>query len=242
MSAADVASLHLLSIDLGSAPSGLRQVLELDPGDVPNLLEHAKRAAVPLAIVCGPGTVDLYSSHDDRRTAFKPLLERLWSLGRHLDGFERVRTTEASGHSVVRHLLRQAAGLESTEHGVSFVGAITRACVQAASHSTLSAALSDLFEVATATAHRARSETELQAPHSTRASRQVEALSAERILEEELTAFRAAAANDEATRRSTPPLRKTQPLSTFPVSEPESAMRLRVAPFSLAPVTVRRLG
>src|SRR6187551_517762 len=91
-------SLHLLSIDLGSAPSRLRAVLELGRDDVEHWLERALAAGAPLAIVCGPDSVDLYSSEAGRRAAFKPLLESLWALGRNLEGFEHVRTREASGH------------------------------------------------------------------------------------------------------------------------------------------------
>jgi hypothetical protein len=231
-------SLHLLSIDLGSAPSSLRAVLELGPGDVEHWLERAAAAGAPLAMVCGPDRVDLYSSEAGRRAAFKPLLESLWSLGRNLEGLERIRTREAYGHAVVRHLLRQAAGLESTEHGRSYTGAITEACVQATRHGTLSQALRDLFRLATSTADRSESETELVAPYSTRASRQIEALSAERIVEEELTAFCVAAANDEAMRSSMPAPASTV-YSAYTADEPGSCMRLRVAPFSMAPASTR---
>src|SRR6478609_1503654 len=120
-------ALHLLSIDLRSAPSSLRAVLDLGPDDVEHWLERARLAGAPMAIVCGPESVDLYSSEAGRRAAFKPLLESLWALGRNLEGFERIRTREAYGHAVVRHLLRQAAGLESTEHGVSYATCIAQA-------------------------------------------------------------------------------------------------------------------
>jgi hypothetical protein len=242
-------SLHLLSIDLGSAPSSMRAVLELGRDDVEHWLERALVAGAPLAIVCGPDSVDLYSSETGRRAAFKPLLESLWALGRNLDGFERIRTREASGHAVVRHLLRQAAGLESTEHGLSYTGSIAEACARAARRGTLSPALRDLFQLASSTADRSEAETELSAPYSTRASRQIEALSAERIMEEELTAFRVAAANDQAARSSVPAPRTSQPAPAELVSrppyasdEPSSCMRLRVAPFSLAPVSARHSG
>lgn len=236
MPGVDVQSLHLLSIDLSSAPTALRAVLELGSADVQHWLERAKAAGVPLAIVCSPGSVDLYSTHAGRRPAFKPLLESLWSLARDRGGFERIRTTEASGHSVVRHLLRQAAGLESTEHGLSYAASIARACAQASRTGTLSDVLRELFQLATFTSDRSQAETELQAPHSTRASRQIEALSAERILEEELTAFRIAAANDQASRTAdSPPSR-----STFPASEAASSVRLRVTPFAWTPAFPRR--
>ena len=244
MSSVDVQSLHLLSIDLASAPSSLRAVLELSREDVEHWLARARAAEVPLAIVCGPGSVDLYSTHAGRRPAFKPLLESLWALARNLEGFERIRTTEASGHAVVRHLLRQAAGLESTEHGLSYAGCIAQACAEAARHGTLGDVLRQLFQLATTTADRSHAETELQAPHSTRASRQIEALSAERIMEEELMAFRIAAANDQAERATLPAPAAARPASwsAFPASEPPSAVRLRVAPFSLPPVTQRHSG
>jgi hypothetical protein len=231
-----VQSLHLLSIDLASAPSSLRAVLELGSEDVQHWLERAHALGVPLAIVCGPGRVDLYSTDEGRRAAFKPLLESLWSLARNLEGFERIRTTEASGHSVVRHLLRQAAGLESTEHGLSYAGCIAQACAQAALHGTLSDVMRELFQLATTTADRSQAETELAAPHSTRASRQIEALSAERIMEEELMAFRVAAANDEG------PDAQQGRASGFPGSEPSSVVRMRVAPFSIAPGSQRHSG
>jgi glutamyl-tRNA reductase len=239
-------SLHLLSIDLRSAPSSLRAVLELGRDDVEHWLKRAKAADAPLAIVCGPDCVDLYSSEAGRRAAFKPLLESLWSLGRNLHGFEQIKTREAYGHSVVRHLLRQAAGLESTEHGLSYSGCIAEARAQAALLGTLSPALIELFQLASSTADRSETETELSAPYSTRASRQLEALSAERILEEELTAFQVAASNDQA-RSSVPAARGSLPpgstgYSAYTGNEPGSCVRLRVAPFSLAPVSARRSG
>jgi hypothetical protein len=237
-------SLHLLSIDLGSAPSSLRAVLELGWEDVEHWLMRAKAAGAPLAIVCGPDCVDLYSSEAGRRAAFKPLLESLWSLGRNLEGFEHVKTREAYGHAVVRHMLRQATGLDSTEHGLSYTSCIAEARMQAALHGTLSTALTDLFQLASSTADRSEAETELSAPYSTRASRQIEALGAERILEEELTAFRAAAANDQAARSTLPaPRASLTPGSTaYTANEPGSCMRLRVAPFSLLPASARSSG
>jgi hypothetical protein len=241
-------SLHLLSIDLGSAPSSLRAVLELGHGDVAHWLERAKAAGAPLAIVCGPDCVDLYSTEAGRRAAFKPLLESLWALGRNLEGFERVRTREAYGHSVVRHMLRQAAGLESTEHGLSYSGCIAQASLQAAEHGTMNDVLRELFQLASTTAVRSAIETELSAPYSTRASRQIEALGAERIMEEELAAFQVAA-NDQAARSSLPPAQSTPApsdrASTLPMytaNEPSSCTRLRVAPFSLLPVPVKKSG
>lgn len=236
--ASAASSLHLLSIDLCSAPNSLRAVLALGPNDVQHWLERARAAGAPLAIVCGPDSVDLYSSEAGRRAAFKPLLESLWSLGRNLEGFERVRTREAVGQAAVRHMLRQAAGLESTEHGLSYAGAISAACVQATRYGTLSDELEELFAVARATAVRSESETELGAPSSTRASRQIEALSAERILEEELVAFQAAVANDQARRSSTPAPRSSLP--PYSTEELGSSVRLRVAPFSLLPLPTRK--
>jgi Glutamyl-tRNAGlu reductase, N-terminal domain len=243
-------SLHLLSIDLGSAPSSLRAVLELGRDDVDHWLKRAWAAGAPLAIVCGPDRVDLYSTEAGRRAAFKPLLESLWALGRNLEGFERIRTREACGHAVVRHMLRQAAGLESTEHGLSYSGCIAEACARAVRHGTLSDALRELFQLASSTADRSEAETELSAPYSTRASRQIEALSAERIMEEELMAFRIAAANDEAARSSVPAPRASLPvpsessglLPLYTANEPGSCVRMRVAPFSMVPGSTRRSG
>jgi hypothetical protein len=240
-------SLHLLSIELSSAPSSLRAVLELGQEDVAHWLSRAKAAGAPLLIVCGPDCVDLYSSEEGRRAAFKPLLESLWAVGRNLNGFDRVKAREAQGHAVVRHLLRQAAGLESTEHGVSYARAIAEARARAALHGTLSDALLELFFLASAISERSELETELSGPHSTPASREIEALSAERIVEEELLALRVAA-EYEARRSyaplpqsSRPPLRSTiHPL--YGSSEPDSCVRLRIAPLSPAPIVTRRSG
>jgi len=238
---ANADSLHLLSIDLGSAPSSLRAVLELMPSDVAHWLKRANAAGAPLAIVCGPDIVDLYSSDAGRRMAFKPLLESLWSLARNLEGFDRIRTREAHGHAVVRHMLRQAAGLESTEHGLSYSGCLAAAATQARRFGTLSPELKELFALASSTADRSEAETELSAPHSTRDSRQIEALTAERILEEELTAFRmVAAANDQAARSSTPAPRASLP--PYTADELGSCVRLRIAPFSLLPANRKTVG
>lgn len=237
MATAAITSLHLLSIDLGSAPSSLRAVLELGPSDSEHWLERARAAGAPLAIVSGLDRVDLYTSEAGRRAAFKPLLESLWSLGRNLEGFERVRTCEASGHAVARHLLRQAAGLDSAEHGVSRARCIFDGAELAERHGTMSDELAELFELARATAERSQAETSLSAPYSTRASRQVEVLGAERIMEEELMAFRVAASNDRA-RSSVPAPRSSLP--PYSSDEHGSCVRLRIAPFSLVPVAARK--
>jgi hypothetical protein len=238
-------SLHLLSIDLRSAPSSLRAVLDLGPSDVEHWLGRARSAGAPLAIVCGPDCVDLYSTEAGRRAALKPLLESLWALGRNHHGFERVRTREAHGHAAVRHLLRQAAGLESTEHGRSYASCIAQAEAQAARFGTMSAALAELFQLASTTADRSETETELSAATSTRASRQIEALSAERIVEEELFGFRASVTNDDAGRASVPaPASLPAPRpSQYAAEELGSSVRLRVAPFrSLVTVSTRKSG
>jgi len=246
MASASTQSLHLLSIHLASAPSGLRAALAFCREDVEHWLKRAAVAGAPLAIVCGPESVDLYSTEAGRRLAYKPLLESLWSLGRNLEGVDRVRTTEARGHEVVRHLLRQATGLASTEHGLSYEGCIAEAWDRAAQHGTLCDSLCELFQLAHATADRSHAETELSAPNSTRASRQIEALSAERILEEELTALRIAAAND--VRASTAPgvanaeHRPSSLLPTYAANEPSSSVRIRISPFSLLPVPERHSG
>lgn len=223
-------SLHLLSIDLDSAPKDLRAALALGPEDVEHWLECARAADAPLAIVCGPDCVDLYSSEAGRRAAFRPLLESLRSLGSKREGFGRVRTREAVGHAALRHLLRQAAGLASMEHGLSYASAIRAASGQALLFSTLSAELRQLFNWALQTAYRCERETELSAPYSTHASRQVEALSAERIYEEQLVAFQLAAEGDELERSSV----AAPPASLPPYSSEEagSCVRLRVAPLS----------
>jgi hypothetical protein len=243
-------TLHLLSIHLGSAPSSLVAALSLGSADVEHWLGRARAVNAPLAIVRSPGSIDLYSTEAGRRAAFKPLLESLWRLSHDQKGFQGVRATEASGDAVVMHLLRQAAGLESTEHGESYTDCIETACAQAERANTLSDGLRDLFRLASSTAERSRTETELSAPHSTRASRQIEALSAERILEEELMAFRVAAANDQEAKSSQPAPRLSTPVPrhnstivpAYSASEPGSSSRLRIAPFSMAPVTERRSG
>lgn len=142
-------SLHLLSIDFGSAPSRLRAVLELRGDDVEHWIRRARMAGAPLAIVCGRESIDLYSSDAGRRIAFKPLLRSWWALGRHLEGFERIRTREVFGYAVVEHLLGQAAELGSTEQGRSYAGCIRDAGARAARFGTLSDALDQLFELAT---------------------------------------------------------------------------------------------
>ena len=223
-------------------------MLELGREDVEHWLKRAKAAGAPLAIVSGPQHVDLYSSEAGRRAAFKPLLESLWALSRHLhlEGFDRIKTREAYGHAAVRHLLRQAAGLESTEHGLSYTACIDAACEQAQRFGTLSDGLIELFQVAGSTAQRSGTETEISAPFSTRASRQLEALSAERIVEEELLAFQVASAatatsaNDASARATLPsgPRRSLRPgdLSLYTANEPSSCVRMRVSTASLPAV------
>ncbi len=211
-------------------------MLELRAEDVGHWLMRARAAGAPLAVVCTATSIDLYSTEAGRRAAFTPLLASLWSLGRNFSDFANVRTTEATGSEVVRHLLRQAAGLDAGEDGTSYAACIDAACVEARAAGTLSDALENVFQLASATRHRSLAETELGAPTSTRASRQLEALSAERIVEEELTAFRVATVSAEAPRAPVPaPLRRSSAalLPAYRPDEPGSATRIRV---SIAPV------
>ncbi len=238
-------SLHLLSIDFSCAPSSLRAVPELGPDDVEHWIRRARMAGAPLAIVCGPESIDLYSSDAGQRAAFKPLLQSLWSLGRNLEGFDRIRTREAYGHAVVRHLLRQAAGLESTEHGVSYASCIAKARQQATRFGTMSETLCDLFELASSTVDRSEAETGLSSLTSTRASRQIEAMTAERIMEEQLLVFQTGTPSEAA--RPTLPARAASSLppsrASYAADEPSTGVRLRVAPFkSLIPLSPRKSG
>lgn len=243
MAHVDAQSLHLLSIDLGSASSSLRAVLELGAEDVDHWLSRAQAAGVPLVIVASPTSVDLYSSEAGRRVAFKPLLESLWSLARNLGGFDRVRTIEGTGHAAVRHLLRQAAGLDSAESGLSYRECIAAACERAEHHGTLTDLLRELFQTASTTAARIHAETELSAPHSTRASRQVEMLGAERIVEEELTALRVTSSHE--IRASVAPAEASSRQSSlyppYGADEPISSVRIRISPAGLG-LLQRRSG
>jgi hypothetical protein len=232
-------TLHLLSIDLGSAPSGLRSTLEQGLRDLRPWLVRAGMQGVPLAIVRSPGALDFYSTESGRHAAFRPVLAKVLGLTGGVANAALVQTTQASGSEVLRHLLRQAAGLDATEHGESHAACIVQAEMEAFDAGTLCPTLESLFRLANNTRRRSLSETELEAPTSTRASRQLEALSAERIVEEELMAFKAAAAIDEPARTSVAAPRVPAPsLFPFSSSEPGSFVRLKVAISPLGDVSV----
>lgn len=229
-------SLHLLSIDSTTAGADARRALDLSSDALIECSVQAARDGAPLAIVSSAASLDLYSTAADHRAAFRPLLQKLWSIGLPCSAsFRSVRARELRGLDAARHLLRQAAGLPGCEPGDQALPAIDAAYLRARSAGTLSPELEGLFRLALGTAARSLTETELSAPTSTRASRELEALGAERIVEEELVAFRMTSVANDTTPAAPQHPDTLVPRPSLTSSMPPQSFRLGVRASLVAP-------
>jgi hypothetical protein len=227
-------SLHLLSVDLQSAPSSLRVLFESCTEQLEHWLGRAAASGAPLVIVHHPDSLDLYSTRAGRKTAYTPLLASAWTVARSLPELSRGQARELRGAAVVRYLLRQAAGLDPFELDGLRRERIAAARRKAAKAGSSCEILDQLFGAAIRTAERAASETELASPSSTRALRELSALEAERIVEEEIASFSvpltiatpASVPAPSSARRAFP--LSAPPLDGFGREEPASTSRLKL--------------
>jgi hypothetical protein len=145
-----------------------------------------------LVVLLSDDRIELYSTERDRTSAFRPVLKALAAAARKHPELRRARTVSKSGTLAALHLLRHAAGLEGEALGdPRFVAELHMATATAGASLALGPSLGSLFR-ASANAHRRiRQETALGDPAADPTLRELERLSAERIVEEELLAWQA---------------------------------------------------
>jgi hypothetical protein len=211
--------IHLLAIDLGPLKGGFGTSAPF-AAEIRGFLDEAANRRVPLVILADAGALELYSTESGRFVAFRATLHGLAEKRRALRELGCARACETNGTAAARHLLARAAGLFGLGPEALDLAALHAAAARSAILRTLSPELGELFRLAAQVGRRVRAETALFSRGAESAAREVESLAAERIVEEELTAWRSRRA--EKAPVSPPAVR-----APYAEDEPGSLIRLR---------------
>jgi hypothetical protein len=183
-------TVHLLIIDLPQMPSAGREAFAFPREEQLAWLARAAQRGTSLVALLTDRSIELYSTESDRTQAFRAVLESLAARMKSVPVLAKARTVTKSGSLAARHLLRRAGGLGSEVLGDSrFVTQLHAATALSTFSNALGPNLGSLFRAATTVGRRVRQETAMGDPNATLALREVEQLSAERIMEEELAAW-----------------------------------------------------
>lgn len=183
-------AVHLLIIALPHAPGGSREALVFPREEQMAWLERAAQRGSSLVALLTERSIELYSTESDRTKAFRPVLESLAARMKSVPVLAKARTVTKSGVDAARHLLRRASGLGGELlDDQRLISQLHTATALSASSAALGSNLGSLFRAAVSVGRRVRQETALGDPNATTALREVEQLSAERIMEEELAAW-----------------------------------------------------
>jgi len=212
----------MLAIDLRGAAPEVRKALSMNHAELEELVRDASfmRKPFELAIVSQPDCVELYSTEDTFLTAFRAVLFELVVRAGGRGNLPALPTTEATGAMVARHLLRRAAGVEGRPV-FEMLRELNASSARSRAARTFGPALETLFASAFEAGWRSYTETALGDSSSTQALRDVDTFAAERIVEEEVVAWKAG----RAVMESVPPPRLDA--SDSSPAEPGSTIRLK---------------
>jgi len=213
----------MLAIDLRDAHPEVREALSMNHAELEEFVRDAcfMRKPFELAIVSQPDGFEIYSTEDTYLTAFRAVLFELVVRAGGRGNLPALPTTEATGAMVARHLMRRAAGVEGRPV-FEMLRELNASSTRSRAARTFGPALEELFASAFEAGWRAYTETALGDSTSTQALRDVDAFAAERIVEEEVVAWKAGRAVLES---SVPPPR-LDASDASPV-EQGSAIRLK---------------
>ncbi|HEY5376369.1 MAG TPA: hypothetical protein VIK01_21965 [Polyangiaceae bacterium] len=218
--------LHSLTVDFENAPASLRGAFEFDQDELSDLLCQAGRDGVPLVLLCTGTSLHMVSTSQNHVRAFRPVLTRIYERARDAEGWRGLPVRTASGSDSARFLLRQAIPATRFEPEVrAFVRALRAAAELSRTCGAFTAELAALIRMTEHAAERVWEETRLGRPGSSEAELELEALVAERILEEELVAWQS---SYPALRSSRRPI-SSPDILPFDGEERHSMVRLRAA-------------
>jgi glutamyl-tRNA reductase len=214
-------SVALLAIDLRDAPVEVLEALTLDGPEIDAVIRTAKHALgeIELVIVSDARRFELYTTEESAPAVFRWILLELVARAGGRTHLAELRTVEARGPAVVRHVMRLATGVDCYS-GLEMIGELNHSLFRSRVAGTLGPELSPLFSAALDTGFRACTETQAGDPRRTREERELAALEVDRIVEEELVAWRTARLRDAAL--------DVEP-SPYVAYEAGSAVRLRLS-------------
>jgi glutamyl-tRNA reductase len=214
-------TVALLAIDLADASVEVRNALTLEGPELEAMIQGARRALgeIELVIVSDAQRLELYTTEASTPAVFRCILLELLARAGGRTSLAELRTVEARGPAVVRHAMRLASGVGCSS-GPEMLGELNHALFRSRSAGALGPELSALFFAALGTGFRACTETHAGDPQRSREERELAVLEVDRIIEEEIVAFRTARLHDAAL--------EVEP-SQYAAHEPESSVRLRLS-------------
>jgi Glutamyl-tRNAGlu reductase, N-terminal domain len=219
--------LHLLTIDFDSAPSLVREAFAFSTEEQRQLLVTAGKDGIPLVLLCNARSFHMVSTSQNHVRAFRPALARVHERTHAIQGSRAVPVRVTRGSDAGRQFLRHATPFGQQEsEAQEFLSDMHAAAILSTECAAFSAELSALFRMTEHAAERVRRETRLGRPGSHEAELELEALAAERIVEEELLAWQSSHPELRASVR--PPISERD-IDLFSAEEPQSVVRLRVA-------------
>jgi glutamyl-tRNA reductase len=198
-------TVTLLRIDLGSAAPALRDALTLSGSELEALIRAACPApgAADVVIVADRRRVEIYATDVSRASALRAILPALLARAGGRNELGELPVVEAVGPSAARHLMRLACGVNA-EPGREILRELAAAVERSSDAGALGPELSTLFTFAIAAGFRAESETLAGEPSRSTAEPELFELEVDRIVEEELVAWRRASLT-AVSMREVPP-------------------------------------
>lgn len=218
--------LHVLTIDFERATAPVRGAFELSTDERRELLLGAGSSAIPLLLLGTSRSFQLVSTSQNHVRAFRPALSLVERRTGAIEGARAVPVRVTRGREAARQFLRQATPFSQLQaEAQRFVADMRAAASLSTECGAFSTELGALLSMTEHTAERIEDETRLGRPGSLPAERELEAVAAERIVEEELVSWQS---SDPLRRPSAPPLSERD-IDWFPAQEPQSVVQLRVA-------------
>lgn len=214
--------LRMLAIDLRNAHPAAREALRLSHAELDDLLRNACSGGkqFELVVVSEADRFEIYSSEESHSAAFRAVLFELVVRAGGRETLRSLPTLEASGDAVARHLLSRAAGVGGSSV-FEMLRELNVAVTRSRAAGTLGAELTALFASAIEAAWRVYTETSVGDSTKSTIERELDVLEAERIVEEELVAWKA----QHGIAKSAPPV--ALDVSYYSSTEPGSAIRLK---------------
>ena len=220
-------SLHVLTIDFETASAAVREALSFSPDEIKDLLCAAGASGIPLALVRCASSLYLISTSFNHVRAFRPVLARVHERIEGREGSRSVPVQISCGGDAGRQILRHATPFSgSADEARAFVLALREAAERARVCGSFSIELAALFRMTEHAVRRVEQETRLGRPGSFEAELELEALDAERIVEEELLAWQS---TYPAARSSLRPPISEHDIQVFSNDEPTSVVRMKAA-------------
>lgn len=198
-------TVTLLGIDLTQATPGARAALTLSEPELDELLRAAcaSEGTADVVIVADERRFEIYATDVSRPDVLRAILPTLFSRAGGRTELGEPSVIEAEGPSAARHLMRVACGIGAApDHTV--LADLRTAMDRSRRAGALGPELSALFAAAMETGFRAQAETLAGDGPSSQAEPELVGLEVDRIVEEELVAWRRASLTSLATLGAPP--------------------------------------